>query len=134
MKFIDQVIAAPYLEQGRTLDGLDCWGLVLLGRASLGLTDLPSIGAVDRHTVHAMQTQYRKISYQLQPVDRPKPGDLAAVFRANVFVHVGLVIEVEGRKAVIETNPKTGVRWMFLERFLEVNYKVAFYSDRNLPE
>lgn len=130
---IDNYLRVPYLDQGRTLEGLDCWGLVLGIRRDLGFSDLPEIGAVTRHTVQEMQHQFKEVSYTLEKGD-PVPGALAAVFRARVFVHVGLVVEIEGRLAVIETNPKTGVRWMFLERFLDVYYKVAFYSDRSLPE
>lgn len=123
---IDELLKVPYLDGGRDAQGLDCWGLVLAGREAMGLPELLDRDAVTRHTVQAMQQQYKAIAYGLE-VGPPVVGALAAVFRAKVFVHVGLVIEIDGRLAVIETNPKTGVRWMFLERFLDVYYKVVFY-------
>ena len=133
MNLIDKYLPVPYLKEGRTLAGLDCWGLVLAIRAELGLPGLPEIGAVSRDTVQAMQHAFADITYLLDRGE-PRVGSMAAVFRGKVFIHVGLVLEIEGRLAVIETNPLGGVRWSFLPRFLDLYYKVVFYCDRNIPE
>ena len=131
MKILEKYLPVPYLDEGRTMKGLDCWGLVLALRDELDFPRLPDIGSVTRHTVQEMQHQFKAVSYTLERVERPSVGSIAAVFRASVFIHVGLVVEIDGRLAVIETNEKTGVRWMYLERFLSVYYKVAFYRDRS---
>jgi len=130
---LEKYLKVPYLTGGRTMEGLDCWGLVLLIRAEMGLMSMPDFGAVTRETVHRMQKAFTDGAYLL---DRGEPvaGAIAAVFKGSVFVHVGLVVEIEGRLAVIETNPSGGVRWSFLTRFLSKYYKVVFYRDRSLPE
>lgn len=126
-------LRAPYLDAGRTMEGLDCWGLMLLVRAELGMAPLPSLLDTTRHTVLAMGRQYRSISETLESCS-PEPGAIAAVFRASAFVHVGVCVEVDGRLGVLETNEATGPRWMPVSRFLDSYYRVIFYRDRNLSE
>lgn len=132
---VEKYLFAPYVKSGRELAGFDCWGLVLLVRAELGLPVLDGSAEANRDNPLAMQRLYRSlISNPLEECDTLSPGRIAAVFRAGVMVHVAVAIEIDGRMALLETNPGSGVRWMFLDRFLQTYYKVAFYRDRNLSE
>jgi len=99
----------------------------------MGLPDLDPATGADKNNIQEMQRACARISSGLQ-AGEPVPGAVAAVFRGAVMVHVGLVVEIEGRLAVIETNPVSGVRWSFLPRFLATYYKVIFYRDRDFPE
>lgn len=130
---VEKYLRAPYLDGGRTFDGLDCWGSLLLVRAELGCRPLPSLGGVTRHTVRTMGSRYSEVSSGLE-VCEPEPGAIAAVFRGALFVHVGVVVEIDGRLAVLETNPASGARWLRVPEFLSFYYKVIFYRDSNLPE
>lgn len=132
---VEKYLFVPYLNGGRTMAGLDCWGLTLLVRKELGAPALDGASGLDRGTPVGMQRLYSHlISGPLCEVEDLKAGDIAAVFRAGILVHVAVALEIDGRIALLETNPSSGVRWMFLDRFLQTYYKVAFYRDRSLSE
>jgi hypothetical protein len=132
---VEDYLFQPYVKGGRELYGFDCWGLVLLVRAELGLPVLAGPRDANRDNPIAMQRLYRKVTEQaLEPCQDLRPGDVAAVFKARVMVHVAVAVEIDGRMALLETNPGSGVRWMYLDRFLQTYYKVVFYRDRNLPQ
>lgn len=131
---VEKYLTCPYLDAGRSLAGLDCWGQLLLVRAELGCQPLPSLGGVTRHTVRTMGSQYAEVSNGLE-VCEPEVGAIAAVFRGALFVHVGIVIEIDGILAVLETNPASGARWLRVPEFLSFYYKVIFYRDHpNIPQ
>lgn len=126
---IEKYLSVPHVTGGRTMDGLDCWGVCLSIRRELGFPELPSLGHVGPEDFAGMKDGYRHtISYLKE--SEPKVGSLAAVFRGLAFIHVGVVIEIDGRLAVLETNPKTGVRWLRLREFESQYAKVVYYCDR----
>ena len=130
---IHRLLAVPYRDRGRTLEGLDCWGQLLQVRRELGLPDLADIGPVSRAEPLEMQRQYARVSATLSP-GKPCIGAIAAVFRGTLFVHVGVVLEIDGRLAVLETNEGSGPRWKRIPDFVDTYYKVIFYRDQSLPE
>lgn len=130
---LNQYLLAPYLDGGRTLQGLDCWGLLLLVREDLGCRPLPSIGAITRREPAGMQHCYARTLSVVEECN-PEAGAVAAVFRGKALVHVGVVLEIDGRLAVLETNPKTGARWLRVRPFESQYAKVIYYRDRNLSE
>lgn len=132
---VEKYLTVPYVKSGRSMDGLDCWGLTLAIRAELGAPDLESAPEVNRDGPQGMQRLYQRLTGGplVQDCD-VKPGMIAAVFRASVLVHVAVALEIDGRIALLETNPSSGVRWMYLDRFLHTYYKVAFYRDRDFSE
>lgn len=130
---IHALLTVPYLDRGRTMEGLDCWGQLLLVRRAMGLPELPSIGPVSRAEPLEMQHQYRRVQATLEAC-LPQPGAIAAVFRGTAFVHVGVVVEIDGRLAVLETNQGSGPRWKSVADFVDTYYKVIFYRDKSLPE
>lgn len=130
---IHQILAVPYVDRGRTLEGMDCWGQLLWARDAMGLPPLPDIGPVSRAEPIEMQRQYARVSATLAPGE-PCVGAVAAVFRGTLFVHVGVVLEIDGRLAVLETNEGSGPRWKRVPDFVDTYYKVIFYRDQSLPE
>lgn len=130
---VHEFLKVPYVDSGRTMDGLDCWGQLLLVRQQLGMPELPDIGPVTRAEPIAMQRQYGKVSSGLTEC-KPCVGAIAAVFRGTLFVHVGVVLEIDGRLAVLETNEGSGPRWMRVQDFVDAYYKVIFYNDQSVPE
>ncbi|MCY1375706.1 hypothetical protein D9M68_995780 [compost metagenome] len=109
--------------------GLDCWGQLLMVRREMGLPDLDPLSGVTRHTPLSMAHRYREVSGMLEECV-PQHAAIAAVFRARVFVHVAVVITIDNRLAVLETNPKSGARWLWLRDFLSLYQAVTFYRDR----
>lgn len=130
---VHKFLKVPYVDRGRTMDGLDCWGQLLLVREHLGMPSLPDIGPVSRAEPIAMQREYGKVSSGLSEC-KPCIGAIAAVFRGTLFVHVGVVLEIDGRLAVLETNEGSGPRWMRVQDFVDTYYKVIFYNDQSVSE
>lgn len=132
---VEKYLFTPYVKGGRGLNGFDCWGLVLLIREELGLPTLDGSTDANKDNPLAMQRLYRSLTEgPLETHTKLEPGSIAAVFRAGVLVHVAVALQIDGRIALLETNPGAGVRWMHLDRFLQTYYKVAFYRDRSLSE
>lgn len=130
---MNQYLRVPYVDGGRDMDGLDCWGLALCVRRDLGLPHLPADPAAVRGNGAAIARQFEGISGGLERGE-PAPGSLAAVFKGSLFVHVGVVIAADGRLWVMETNPGVGVMMRRVPDFIAAYYKVIFYNDRNLSE
>lgn len=132
---VEDYLFQPYVLGGREPNGFDCWGLALLIRKELGLPDLAGPREANRDNPLAMQKLYKEVSEgSLEACDSLRPGYLAAVFKGRIMVHVAVAVEIDGRMALLETNPGSGVRWMYVDRFLQTYYKVVFYRDRNLPQ
>lgn len=130
---VNAYLMTPYEDGARSGPSLDCWGLALAVRRDMGLPELPEVGVFTRLTPIGMQVGHAEVT-SIMEVGEPRPGALAAVFKGKAFAHVGVVILIDGRMAVLETNPGSGARWMRLERFKSAYYRVVFYRDKNLPE
>lgn len=132
---VEKYLFAPYVPGGREMAGFDCWGLTLLVRREMGLPELENAPSANRENAFAMQKLYSRVTANsVECVATPLPGDIAAVFKARVLVHVAVAVSIGGRIALLETNPGSGVRWMFLDQFLKTYYQVAFYRDRSIPK
>lgn len=124
---IEKYLTVPYVDGGRSMAGGDCWYVVCAVRDEMGLPPLPSLGGTTRHTPLAMAHEYDRVSSGLR-VCEAEPGAIAAVFRGKLMAHVGVVVLIDGRLAVLETNPSSGPRWMWVHDFLDRYYKVLFYK------
>lgn len=129
---IDAWLRIPYRRFGRDETGADCWGLVRIVRAALCGEVLPSYGAVDPDDKAQMTSTAGEIIAAGFVNVAPRPGAIAAVWRGGFCVHAGIVIAVENRLAVLETNQATGVRWMRVSDF-EARYPRVSYHDRDIP-
>lgn len=94
----DKYLDIPYVDHGRSVDGLDCWGLVwLVYKNEFGI-DLPSWSAAYEN---ADKTSFRSIKKRVdcfsnwREVDRPQPGDVAT-FNAGGNFHVGICLDKYG--------------------------------------
>lgn len=127
---IDKYLRAHYVDCGRELPGIDCWGLVLLIRRELGLPELDS-NEVSGKDARGFTQAYRRQIEALEPCE-PELGAIAAAFRGSLCLHVAIVVYVEGRLAVLEIT-ETGARWMRLAAFQQKYPKVIYYRDKHLP-
>lgn len=125
---IVKYLGMPYSEGGRSLEGGDCWYLVLAVRKELGLPELPDFGNVTKSTPVAMGREYKKVSSGLVQTT-PTIGAIAAVLRGAHLVHVGVVIEGDHGLSVLDTNPGCGVQVRALRSFIDSYYRVIFYRD-----
>ena len=61
-------------------------------------------------------------------------GAIAAVLRGDLCIHVGVVGDIDGRLAVLETNPNSGPRWLYLRQFEATYLKVIYYRDQRISQ
>ena len=57
-------------------------------------------------------------------------GAIAACYRVLLCVHVGIVVEIDGRLCIAEIGSKTGFRIQSVERFEASYTKVRYYIDK----
>jgi hypothetical protein len=129
---ITKLLSVPYVPAGRTWEGADCWGLTRLARQWLRgdlAQEHAGVDSTDKSIItSAAQTT---IDSGFRRVDHPRPATIAAVWRGAFCVHVGIVIETDIGLAVLETNRKTGPRWLKLSDFVRRYGDVRYYDDRD---
>lgn len=129
---ISDWLRIPYRPYGRGPDGCDCWGLVRIVRKALRGDALPSYSGVDPDDKPALTAAARDVIAAGWCEVAPRVGAIASVWRGELCLHVGIVIEAEKRLAVLETNRATGPRWQRIHDFEARHLRVS-YHDRDLP-
>lgn len=114
---------------GRGPDVFDCWGQVRDVRANVfGLPWLPSYGAIADNDKRALTKATLRESRNFRVVD-PCPAAIATVWRGRLCIHVAVVVEADGRLGVLETNQRTGPRWLPIRDFERQYLRVVYYHD-----
>ena len=117
----------PYVTGGRSAAGADCWGLVRIVRQALRGDVLPmyeTVSAVDRADVPVVSADFLAHGF---PAD-PAPGVIAFVFEDGECTHCGIVLDVDGRRIVLDTSSKHGPMQRRLRDFERVFRDVAYYD------
>lgn len=110
----------------------DCWGLVRSVRHELfGRPLLPSYGHIRRTMPREFTEAYQREAVWLSPCE-PRPGAIASVFRGGCCIHVAVVVRVEGRLAILETNPHDDpdrqCTWSYLGDWRRRHMRVTFHD------
>lgn len=130
MTWLAKYLASSYRDGGRELPFVDCYGLVRLVRQEVfGKSDLPSFGHV-RNTMPAEFTRCVKQAAAGFEECRPEPGAVATVWRGRICVHIAIVVEIDGRLAVLDTGSKTGPSWSTVARFESRFARVVYYREK----
>lgn len=130
-QWIRQYLNARYQDGARGPYVWDCWGLVRHVRhAHMGCRLLPSFGEVRSTMAKAFTQAYRQEAEGMEKCE-PEAGAIACVMRGPLCIHVGLVVEVDGRLGVLEVSPKVNCRWLPLERWKADHNRVEFYRDKS---
>lgn len=133
MSWVDEYLGSAYVDGGRgevvdCVRRYDCYGLARAVRHEVyGLPMLPAWGLATRHDLRLSASCYREQIAQLAEC-RPQPGALAAVLRGRLCTHVGVVVELDGLLAVMDTHAHTGPRWMRLADFERKYLQVVYYT------
>lgn len=123
---INDLLKTRYVKYGRIAPDLDCWGLVRLARAELfGRDWLPSYAQTDPQDKSGLTKAAAEVRDQGGFVEvEIRPGAIATAWRAQLCVHVGIVVEADGRLWVLETDEATGPALtrpsMFERRYTQV--------------
>ena len=95
-----------------------------------GLPLLPLYGGISADDKRALSKAAKEtISSHLKECDM-RIGAIAACYRVSLCVHVGIVVEVDGRLCIAEIGSKTGFRIQSVERFEASYTKVRYYIDK----
>ena len=125
---ITRWLSTTYLDGGRDYPAVDCWGLVRVARVDLGYPELPAWGPVKATHKKSMTRLFGDAIPDLMTETSPKHGAVAFCFHGSVCAHVGVVVIIDGRLAVVDTNSSTGPRWMWLADFERNFTRVVYYS------
>ena len=91
---------------------------------------MPLYGGINADDKRALSKAAKEtISGYLKECDL-QLGAIAACHRVSLCVHVGIVIEVDGRLCIVEIGAKTGFRIQSVERFEASYTKVLYYIDK----
>lgn len=130
---LDDLLAVPYVPDGRTAQGADCYGLTRLARVHLfGKPWMPAHGAVEGANKRALTQAVRAEARRYHQVS-PRPGAIATAWRGRLCTHIAIVVEVDQRPMILETNepggadhgPRLATVRSFEQRFL----RVVYYDD-----
>lgn len=127
---LDDLLKTRYRKYGRGPDEHDCWGLVRVARAEIfGRDWLPSYAEIDPQDksglTQAALTVRRRGHFAEVGI---QPGAIATAWRASLCVHVGIVVEADGRLWVLETDEGTGPM-MIRPSVFEGRYTKVIYYD-----
>lgn len=128
---IDDFLQTRYVKFGRGPVDMDCWGLVRLARVELfSKALLPSYADVDPHDKRRLtQSTHDAVGgNHLVEVDM-MPGAIAAAWQARLCVHVGIVVESDGRLWILETDEDTGPVLTRPSTFESRYTKVVYYDN-----
>lgn len=131
---IDDFLRTRYVKHGRVAPELDCWGLVRLARADLFRRSLlpafDGIDPMDKRSLTAAALGVRQDGgFSEVPA---RPGAIATAWRGRLCVHVGIVVESDGRLWVLETDEPAGPMMIRLPVFESRYTQVIYYDDQNL--
>ncbi len=93
-KFIKQALGVRWLDQGRGLDGWDCWGLIMVAYYqcfNLTLPDLAGVSALEFTQVNNIFSTCR-LGFPEIALGREQPADVAIFRRGRWECHAGLVV------------------------------------------
>lgn len=127
----DLLITATYKDGGRGPCLFDCWGLTRFARSELYNTALlPSYGHISaedkRKLTRACAEVIKECVFEQSDAHA---GSIATVWKQGACIHIALVIEKEGRLAVLEINEKTGIRTPYIEEFERLHSDIRYFND-----
>src|SRR5665648_490528 len=129
---INHFLAATWTRNGMEYPNLNCWGLVRLVRHEMyGLPLLPAFG-IDSDDKRGMTFAANAVTTENLIEGPPCKGSIIEVWIGRLCIHVAVVIEVEGRLAVMESTGKKNVSWMRLPDFEAQYATVKYFNDKNL--
>jgi hypothetical protein len=128
--WLNAYLFARYVDGARGEGGaFDCWGLAREVRHKIyGKHLLPPWGHIRNTMPRAFTDAYTEQVKELEEC-LPEPGALAMVFTGRLMLHVGVVVELEGRLAVLDISAQHGPRWQRIPAFEAPHSKVVYYRD-----
>lgn len=127
MSNLGRYVGLPWLEHGRTRDGVDCWGPVVLAyREILGI-DLPLFDTISPDDPAAKAATVAAELPEWRLVGTPRPLDVALLAQGGRPVHVGLY---SGPRGILHIE-QGGTSWIeALDKVLQRYRLCGLYRHR----
>ncbi len=130
---LEDLMSVPYEPNGRSKEGADCYGLVRMARVYLfGKPWMKSYTSVEGSDKQAMTNAMQKEAQSMRKVSA-RPGAIAAAWRGNLCTHIAIVVDVDGRRMILETDEPNvtnhGPRLVDIRYFEQRFLKVDYYDD-----
>lgn len=130
---LNDLLAVPYVANGRTQQGSDCYGLTRLARVHLfGKGWMPDYGNVEATDKRALTEAMLEESQKFTQCT-PHAGAIAVAYRGKLCTHIAIVVSVDGKPMILETNEAGvathGPRLVNLRYFEQRFLKVVYYDD-----
>lgn len=132
---IGQYLRTRYVRGARGPAEFDCWGLVRSARFELfGRPWLPLLADAAPGNLRAITRAHSDVSalHGFREV-APHPGVIATAWAASLCVHVGIVVQANGRLMILETDEPTGPCLTSINKFTARYTRALFYDDQDLP-
>lgn len=118
-------MGATWRRDGMDWPYLNCWGLVRLASKELFGKTLPKTEC-SPYDKRAMTRAYDELVAKPMRLTDPVAGAIAIIWRGRLCVHVGLVVTIDNRLAVLDIDKgiPPRVSWVadFERRYLRVEY------------
>lgn len=128
---LDTLLKTNYVKFGRETPNLDCWGLARLARHHLfGRELLPAYDTIDpgdKASLTKAALLEREVGGFLEC--EPRPGAIALAWRGGECVHIGVVVETDGRLWVLETEEGVGPTLTRVPVFERSFAQVVYYDN-----
>lgn len=130
---LNDLLDVPYIPNGRSAEGADCYGLTRMARVYLfGKPWMPVHGAVEGSDKKALTGAVTEEAARYREV-KPYPAAVATAWRGKLCTHIAVVVDVDGRRMILETNEPGkadhGPRLVNLRHFEQRFAKVVYYDD-----
>lgn len=118
MDSINKFLSVPFVDCGRDMKGLDCWGLVRLAAHELfGIPWLPNHDDCSPDDKVGLTLRHDELSSSFRPVNYPQAGDIAGGYIGKKCIHVGICVEIGGRFRILHTRRRKGAQIVKLSLF-----------------
>ena len=136
-------VGIPFLERGRTREGVDCWGLVWLVMRDEFAIDAPSyddkyFSTLDGVTIQGLMER-EAVSWLKVDPGTEEPGDVISFAISGKYRHVGLVVRPglmlhceKGKDSVLEEYGRPG--WVRRIRGIHRHYRMMEWAHTDIPK
>lgn len=128
MNHLNDYKTVPYVEGGRTMKGLDCWGLTrLVLHYIYNLPLFTSFGHVRSEHKAEFTGAYSLLAEEFE-LCAVKPGAVICGFTGCNLVHMGVCVDVDGEIHVLHTCKKHGASFVRVSVFKRLFSEVKVYE------